>query len=94
MEIEGYFIYESEVDHMKKNICTTAEEIKKKFIDDGWSKDISFYELTLEEAKEKGYLFAVDGINKGQKFFVMNGNGNIYKNNGEIACFNIPAKRQ
>ena len=51
MEIEGYFIYESEVDHMKKNICTTAEEIKKKFIDDGWSKDISFYELTLEEAK-------------------------------------------
>lgn len=50
---------------MKKNICTTAEEIKKKFIDDGWSKDISFYELTLEEAKEKGYLFAVDGINKG-----------------------------
>ena len=75
---------------MKKNIYTTAEEMTKKFVDDGWSKDTSFYELTLEEAKEKGYLFAVDGINNGQKFFVMNGNGNIYKSNGEIACFNIP----
>ena len=79
---------------MKKNICTTVEEMKKKFVNDGWSKDISFSELTLEEAKEKGYLFAVDGINKGQKFFVMNGNGNIYKSNGEIACFNIPVKRE
>ena len=75
---------------MKKNNCTTAEEMTKKFVKDGWSKDTSFYELTLEEAKEKGYLFAVDEINNGQKFFVMNGNGNIYKSNGEIACFNIP----
>lgn len=79
---------------MKKNICTTVEEMKKKFVNDGWSKDISFSELTLEEAKEKGYLFAIDGINNGQKFFVMNGNGNIYKSNGEIACFNIPVKRE
>lgn len=79
---------------MKKNICTTVEEMKKKFVNDGWSKDISFSELTLEEAKEKGYSFAVDGINNGQKFFVMNGNGNIYKSNGEIACFNIPVKRE
>ena len=83
-----------DVDLMKKNICTTIEEMKKKFINDGWSKDISFSELTLEEAKEKGYLFAIDGINNGQKFFVMNGNGNIYKSNGEIACFNIPVKRE
>lgn len=75
---------------MKKNICTTVEEMKKKFIDDGWSKDTSFYELTLEEAKEKGYTFVVNGISNGQKFFVMNGNGNIYKSNGEIAYFNIP----
>lgn len=79
---------------MKKNICTTVEEMEKKFVNDGWSKDISFSELTLEEAKEKGYLFAIDGINNGQKFFVMNGNGNIYKSNGEIACFNIPVKRE
>lgn len=79
---------------MKKNIYTTVEEMKKKFVNDGWSKDISFSELTLEEAKEKGYLFAIDGINNGQKFFVMNGNGNIYKSNGEIACFNIPVKRE
>lgn len=68
----------------------TAEEMKKKFINDGWNKNISFSELTIEEAKEKGYLFAVDGISNGQKFFVMNGSGNIYKSNGEIACFNIP----
>lgn len=71
-----------------------ADEMKKKFIDDGWGEDTSFYELTLEEAKEKGYLFAIDGINNGQKFFVMNGNGNIYKSNGEIACFNISVKRE
>ena len=88
------FYIGKDVDLMKKNICTTVEEMKKKFVNDGWSKDISFSELTLEEAKEKGYLFAIDGINNGQKFFVMNGNGNIYKSDGEIACFNIPVKRE
>lgn len=77
---------------MEKNICTTVEEMKKKFVDNGWNKDISFSELTIEEAREKGYLFAVAGIANGQKYFVMNGNGNIYKGNGEIAYFNIPIK--
>ena len=32
-----------------------TKEIKEKFIKEGWNKNISFSELTLQEAKEKGY---------------------------------------
>lgn len=39
----------------------TTEELAKKFIADGWNSNTSFSELTLDEAKEKGYLFAVNG---------------------------------
>lgn len=74
---------------MKKTICTTTEEITEKFIKDGWSSNTSFSELTLEEAKEKGYLFAINGISKGRKYFKMNGNGNIYNDTGEIALFKL-----
>lgn len=41
------------------------------------------------EASEKGYSFAVNGIRKGRKYFVMNVSGNIFDDNGKIAMFNI-----
>lgn len=72
----------------------TTEEIAKRFIADGWNKDISFSELTLDEAKEKGFFFAVYWINKGRKFFKMDANGNIYDDNGKIVLFalNVPSR--
>ena len=70
-------------------VFDTERDIAKKFIEDGWSADISFSELTLEEAKEKGYLFAVERIGKGHKYFKMNITGNIYDDHGEIAMFNM-----
>lgn len=74
---------------MKKKIYASAEEITQKFIEDGWSKNISFSELTLEEAKEKGYLFAIGGLIKGRKFFIMNNGGHIYNDKGEVLMYNI-----
>ncbi len=70
-------------------IFKTSEEIEKAFVNDGWSKNIEFSELTAEEAKEKGYLFAISGISKGHKFFKMKKCGNIYNDKGEICYFNI-----
>ena len=66
---------------------TTTKEIAEKFIKDGWGTDTSFSELTLKEAKEKGYLFAVDGIRKGRKFFKMNVCNNTYDDNGELLYY-------
>lgn len=65
----------------------TTEEITKSFISDGWNTGISFSELTLNEAQEKGYLFAVNGIKRGRKYFKMDATGNIYDDNGKIAMF-------
>lgn len=65
----------------------TAEEITKSFISDGWNTDTSFSELTLDEAKEKGYLFAVNGIKKGRKYFKLDATGNIYDENGNLVMF-------
>lgn len=65
----------------------TTEEIAKKFIADGWNPNTFFSELTLDEAKEKGYLFAVNGIKKGRNYFKMDATGNIYDDNGKIALF-------
>jgi hypothetical protein len=70
-------------------IFTNVEQIRDKFIKDGWSKNISFVELSLEEAKEKGYLFAIRGIAKGEKYFKMNASGNIYNNKGKVLIYNI-----
>ncbi len=67
----------------------TSEEITKAFVKNGWSKDTAFSELTVKEAEEKGYLFAISGMAKGHKFFKMNECGNIYNDKGEICCFNI-----
>lgn len=69
------------------------EEIRKAFINDGWSKDTIFTELTLNAAEKEGLLFAIDGIKKGKKYFRMNISGNIYDNNGEIVFYNIPVKK-
>ena len=74
---------------MKNKIYKTTKEIRDKFIKDGWSENIDFSILTLDEAIEKGYLFAIDEIQNGKTFFKMNGNGNIYYENGKLACYNI-----
>lgn len=70
-------------------IFTNVEQIREKFIKDGWNERISFVELSLEEAKEKGYLFAINGISKGVKYFKMNDNGNIYSNKGKVLIYNV-----
>lgn len=80
---------------MKKSVCcTTAEEMKEKFIAEGWSKNITFTEFTLEEATERRLLWAIDAINKGEKLFKMGITGNIFKSNGEIAFYNVPIARK
>lgn len=74
---------------MENNVYKTTEEITKKFIEDGWSPNTFFTELTLEEAVEKGYLFAIDKISKGHKYFKMNITENIFDEKGEIVMFNL-----
>lgn len=73
---------------MSRKKYATAEEITEGFRASGWSINTLFTELTLAEARAKGYLFAVYGMLKGQKYFKMN-NGNIYDDSGKIAMFNI-----
>lgn len=68
---------------------TNAEEITRFFINDGWGEDTTFSELSEKKAREKGCIFAVNGIKKGRKYFVMGICGNIYDDNGKIAMFNI-----
>jgi len=66
-----------------------VEQIREKFIKDGWSDNISFEELAFKDAEEKGYSFVLDDIAKGEKYFIMNNNGNVYNNKGKIVFFNI-----
>jgi hypothetical protein len=73
---------------------STAEQITDHFIKDGWSKSTSFTELSLKEAEEKGYHFAINGINNGRKYFKMNVSENIYNDNGKIALYNIKCCEQ
>lgn len=68
-------------------LYSSVEEITKAFIQEGWSKDASFHELTEKEAKEKGLTFAQRGIAKGAKFFVMNVTNNVYNQNGQLLCY-------
>jgi len=69
---------------------STVKQITNEFIKEGWNKNISFTELSLKEAKEKGYLFAINEIKNGRKYFKMNVSENIYNDNGKIALYNIP----
>ena len=73
---------------MKKTF-TTAEEIAAHFIKDGWTKDTSFTEVTVEEATAEGLLLALTGITEGRKYFRMNVCGNIYNDNGKLIMFNL-----
>lgn len=70
-------------------VYKTAEELAKKFIEDGWGDDTSFTELSLSEAKERGLSWAINGISKGRKYFKMNICGNIYDDKGKLLMFNI-----
>lgn len=70
-------------------IFTNTEQISRKFIEDGWNKNTSFVEVSLDEAKENGYLFMINNITEGKKYFRMKANGNIYDNKGEIVLYNI-----
>lgn len=53
------------------------------------ARQVSFSEVTMEEAEKKGYLFAVSEIRKGKKVFRMNVCGNIYSENGKLLYYNI-----
>jgi hypothetical protein len=70
-------------------IFKTIEQITSKFIQDGWSKNISFKELEIKEAEEKGLLFAIEGIKKGRKYFIKNDSNNIYDDRGKVVWYNI-----
>lgn len=74
------------------NKFSTVEEIKAYFVGSGWNKDISFHELNVEEAIEKGYCFAVSNILQNKKYFVMNDTGNVFDDAGKIAVYNIAVK--
>lgn len=71
-----------------KKIFETTTAITEEFVRNGWSAKISFSELTLEEAKEKGMHFAISGMSKGRKYFKMK-NGNIYDDTGKLCMFNF-----
>lgn len=73
----------------KEKECSSAEELKKKFMEEGWGKDTTFKDLTLEEAKKKGYLFAVRGISEGKRYYKMERSGNIYDQYGKLVLLNV-----
>lgn len=77
---------------MKNKTYTTAEEITSEFIKSGWGEDTIFSELSFEEAKERGYCFVVDGMNRGRKYFKMGVCGNIYDDKGKLLMFGFGDK--
>lgn len=70
-------------------VFANVEQIREKFLKDGWNENTSFEELSLKEAEKEGYLFAINEIAKGKKYFKMKVSGNIYDDKGEIALYNI-----
>ena len=46
-----------------------ANEISNAFQLNGWDKDTTFEEVTMEEAEIRGLLFAVSEITAGRKIF-------------------------
>ncbi len=71
----------------------TVEQITNKFIKDGWGKNTSFEELSLEEVSENG-MSLVAGIKKGIKYFKMNICNTIYDDKGKVVLYDIPIKIQ
>ena len=71
----------------------TSEEFKKLFLSKGWKGgDISFHEVTIEEAKNEGLLDVYYGIiDKKKQFFRMNENGNIYDTKCNVIIYNLKA---
>lgn len=67
----------------------TVNEIKQHLVRNGWSDDISLQEISLEEAKNKGYLFAIDDVSKGKKYFKMDISEDIYNDKGEVVLYAI-----
>lgn len=67
---------------MKKKY-NTCEEIKKAFIEDGWSDDIEFDEYH-DEDYERWH-------DEKMTFYVMRETGNIYDQYGKIYQYNIKA---
>ena len=63
-------------------------EITAAFINDGWSKNTSFTELSFDDAREIGKYFA-DLMLKGTKLFRMNICGNVYDDTGKLLLFDI-----
>lgn len=66
-----------------------ANEISNAFQLNGWDKDTTFEEVTMEEAEIRGLIFAVNEIRAGRKIFKMNGCGNIYSQTGDLLMYNI-----
>jgi hypothetical protein len=71
-----------------------AKQIRDNFVRNGWDESVSFDELSLKEAIEKGYTFAVSGIKNGKKYFKMNVCGNIYDDKGKVVIFNVRCNSQ
>lgn len=63
-------------------------EITAAFINDGWSKNTAFTELSFDDAREIGKYF-VDLMLKGTKLFRMNICGNVYDDTGKLLLFDI-----
>ena len=59
-------------------------EITAAFINDGWSKNTAFTELSFDDAREIGKYF-VDLMLKGTKLFRMNICGNVYDDTGKCS---------
>ncbi len=77
---------------MSRNQFSNVDEIRESFIRHGWSDAVSFSELTEKEAVSNGQLFAVRGMQKGHRYFVMTGSGNIYDESGKIVYYNLGRK--
>ena len=73
----------------------TSEEFKDLLFKNGWkSKDVSFHELTIEEAQEKGYLdLYYDIIDKNKQFFMMNENGWVFDTKCNLLKHNLKARK-
>lgn len=81
---------------MKKNKSAeqhiTAETMAEKFRKDGWNEDVSFNELTIEDAEKIGCTSMIGRIRKGHKYFRMAVSGNIFDEKGNIVLYNVIPK--